>query len=60
MDKETKHLLKWQMEWLIRFFRTWYHLFNRKAYHDWKESKHIKNDYSPFNESEEVTGQYHA
>lgn len=37
MTDETKHILKWQKEWFLRFIRTTYHLFNRKAYRKWKK-----------------------
>ena len=40
MTKETKHLIYWQIEWLKRFFRTTYHIFNRKAYRNWKNNKY--------------------
>ena len=39
LSQETKHLLKWQFEWLIRFLRTTYHLLNRRAYKSWKENR---------------------
>lgn len=37
----TRHLLYWQWRWLIKrewkkFFKTWYHIFNRKVYWEWK------------------------
>lgn len=35
----TKSLLYWQFEWLKRFLLTWYHIFNRKAYWNWKAQK---------------------
>lgn len=40
MTDETKHLLKWQFEWLKRFLRTWYHILNRGAYHTFKNRKY--------------------
>lgn len=33
----TRHLLYWQAEWLKRFFTTWWHIVNRKAYWEWCE-----------------------
>jgi hypothetical protein len=36
MDKETKHLIKWQFIWLDRFLRTTYHIFYRPAYRKFK------------------------
>jgi len=43
--EETKHLLYWWIEWLKRFLTTSYHLFNRRAYHDWLKKRKEKFNY---------------
>lgn len=39
MKNETKHLLHWWKEWLVRLLTTSYHLVNRKAYHQYLQNK---------------------
>lgn len=43
MTDETKRLLSWQLEWFIRFWRTTWHLLNRKAYRRWLSGKYFIN-----------------
>ena len=38
----TRHLLYWQAEWAKRFFTTWWHIINRRAYWNWYIDKYFK------------------
>ena len=40
ISKETKHLIYWWFEWLLRLLNTSYHIINRKAYHRFKRNKY--------------------
>lgn len=37
----TLSLLHWQSEWFKKFLRTWYHIFYRPAYWEWKQQQKI-------------------
>lgn len=43
MTTETKHLLYWWWQWLVRLLNTSYHLMNRKAYHQYLRNKSKKS-----------------
>lgn len=38
-EYSTRHLLWWQAEWFKRFWVTWWHIVNRKAYWKFLEKK---------------------
>lgn len=53
MTKETKHLLYWWTEWLLRFMRTTWHIVNRLAYRKWKNSQGFRGSWDHVDTLEE-------
>lgn len=56
ISPETKHLIKWWLEWLHRLLFTTYYLFNRRAYREWKKLHTKYDNYSGGRVDREIFG----